>query len=298
MIKPIKRLTAAALWHDLQNIKQFKARTHMLSQTASQPFLRVIIQSLGGRYINVGAPDAAIDTLSVAGTLCIASSAFVNLAPEKILASHPFQRKNGIKVVLDLGDIRQSDHRKMRTKQFLKKYKPTIIRGDIWDIFDGFDEHKKIFGKTYNAEWKEGVVFKPKLRDTAEKFAKTKDAIVVLSDEETILTDGTETFLIHNNHKSFHKALSLHQLESALIGLFMEVNEDPFIAAAHGLICLSLACEAAAVEAKGPGTFAAHLQDAFFNMTLSDITHRWRFNALATRSVLATAELKMAQKPR
>jgi hydroxyethylthiazole kinase len=60
-------------------------------------------------------------------------------------------------------------------------------------------------------------------------------------------------------------------MATALVGAFLAVEPDPFLAAAEAMIAFGIAGEAAAKISAGPGTFRAHLIDAVANLTRPQI---------------------------
>jgi hydroxyethylthiazole kinase len=65
-------------------------------------------------------------------------------------------------------------------------------------------------------------------------------------------------------------------MATAILGAFLAVEADPFLAAVEAMIAFGIAGEAAAAISAGPGTFRAHLIDAVANLSRAQIVDRAR----------------------
>lgn len=67
---------------------------------------------------------------------------------------------------------------------------------------------------------------------------------------------------IRNGHPAMGRITGSGCMATALVGAFLAVESDPFMAAAEAMIAFGIAGETAAERSAGPGTFRANLLDA------------------------------------
>ncbi len=76
--------------------------------------------------------------------------------------------------------------------------------------------------------------------------------------------DGRRRLRIANGHPLMDRVTAMGCSASALVGAFLAVEPDPFIAMASALLVFGIAGELAGEMARGPGSFPVHLIDALF----------------------------------
>jgi hydroxyethylthiazole kinase len=65
-------------------------------------------------------------------------------------------------------------------------------------------------------------------------------------------------------------------MATALVGAFLAVEADPFLASAEAMAAFGIAGELAAERSSGPGTFRANLLDSVAALDADAIRHRIR----------------------
>lgn len=99
-----------------------------------------------------------------------------------------------------------------------------------------------------------------------EIFAKRHAAVVALTGETDLVTDGARIVRIGNGHPLMARVTAMGCAESALVAAALAVEPDPLKAVACALLLFGVAGDIAGETAKGPGTFGVHILDALFNL--------------------------------
>jgi hydroxyethylthiazole kinase len=97
-------------------------------------------------------------------------------------------------------------------------------------------------------------------------FAKDAATVVALSGAIDLIADATRVAAVANGHRHMARVTAMGCAASALTAACIACGDDPWQAAASALLILGVAGEIAGETAKGPGSFAAALLDALFNL--------------------------------
>jgi hydroxyethylthiazole kinase len=111
-------------------------------------------------------------------------------------------------------------------------------------------------------------------RDAIAAYAGANRIVVGLSGETDLVTDGERIVAITNGHPLMAKVTAMGCAGSALVAACLAVEPDAFRAAAAALVMIGIAGEVAAEKASGPGTFAAAIIDALYNLDGSALIAR------------------------
>ncbi|MEJ2435502.1 MAG: hydroxyethylthiazole kinase [Pseudolabrys sp.] len=112
--------------------------------------------------------------------------------------------------------------------------------------------------------------------DALKTAAGDNGIVIALSGAADFVTDGTRVATIANGHALMAKVTAMGCAGSALLAACLAVEDDEFQAAAAGLILLGVAGEVAAEQARGPGSFAAAILDALYNLDDATLVARVR----------------------
>jgi hydroxyethylthiazole kinase len=80
------------------------------------------------------------------------------------------------------------------------------------------------------------------------------------------VTDGVQVLEIHNGHPLMTRVTGLGCSATAIIGAFLAVEPDSFLATAAALAVFGIAGEMAASWSAGPGSLQVALLDALYTL--------------------------------
>ncbi len=113
-------------------------------------------------------------------------------------------------------------------------------------------------------------------RETVTAAARANEIVIGLSGETDLVTDGTRLASIANGHPLMARVTAMGCAGSALVAACLAVEDDAFRATVAALLIIGIAGELAAEKAAGPGSFAAAIIDALYNLDANTIKARAR----------------------
>jgi len=111
------------------------------------------------------------------------------------------------------------------------------------------------FAALAGAPWSEGGL---------RAYAFETDAVLGLTGETDLVTDGARLARIANGHPLMAKVTAMGCSASAVVAACLAVETDAWLATASGLMVFGVAGELAGARATGPGSFAAAMLDAIY----------------------------------
>src|SRR5699024_3028324 len=93
----------------------------------------------------------------------------------------------------------------------------------------------------------------------AQGLARSSKAVIVVTGEVDVVTDGERLLRVHNGHPLLTRVTAVGCALTALTGATAAVCRDPLQAAVHALAIMGVAGQRAAAVAKGPGSFRVAL---------------------------------------
>jgi len=109
-----------------------------------------------------------------------------------------------------------------------------------------------------------------------KKYALSSKAVIGLSGEADLVTDGRQVATIANGHLLMSRVTAMGCAASAITAACLAVEPDGFRAATAGLLIIGVAGELAAEKAAGPGSFAVAIVDALYNLDAATLKARAR----------------------
>jgi hydroxyethylthiazole kinase len=95
-------------------------------------------------------------------------------------------------------------------------------------------------------------------------YAFEADAVLGLTGETDLVTDGARLARIANGHPLMAKVTAMGCSASAVVAACLAVEPDTWLATTTGLMVFGVAGEIAGARATGPGSFAAAMLDAIY----------------------------------
>jgi hydroxyethylthiazole kinase len=101
-------------------------------------------------------------------------------------------------------------------------------------------------------------------------------AVVALTGTIDRIIDGAQSVAIENGHPLMARVTAMGCAASALVGAFLAIESDAFVATAAALLAFGVAGGIAGERASGPGSFPAALLDALHALDKSVLTEKAR----------------------
>lgn len=115
-------------------------------------------------------------------------------------------------------------------------------------------------------------------RDAVVAYARANRTVVGLSGQVDLVTDGERVASMANGHPLMAKVTAMGCAGSALVAACLAVEPDAFLSTTAALVIIGIAGELAAERSAGPGSFAAAIIDALYELDGPTIVTRARIS--------------------
>jgi hydroxyethylthiazole kinase len=112
----------------------------------------------------------------------------------------------------------------------------------------------------------------------APRLARSAKTVVAATGPVDVVADGDRLARIANGSELMDRVTAMGCACSALLGAFLAVERDPFLAAVAGLLVYGAAGEIAAERANGPGSFLPELLDTLYHLDAATLAERARLS--------------------
>lgn len=112
--------------------------------------------------------------------------------------------------------------------------------------------------------------------DCARRFAQASGAVVALTGEADVVTDGGRLVILRNGDELMSKVTAMGCAGSAFVAAALSVEQDRWLATAAAMMLFGIAGEFAAELSNGPGSLGFAILDALHAMTPDMVfQHAW-----------------------
>lgn len=102
------------------------------------------------------------------------------------------------------------------------------------------------------------------------RLANQRQTIVIISGDVDVVTNGKQHCLVHHGSPLMSKVTGMGCAATALVGAFLSVVQDPFVASIYAMVVMGLAGEKAAKQTASPGSFKMAFIDALYELSYGD----------------------------
>lgn len=183
---------------------------------------------------------------------------------QALLLAGKTAKKLGKPVVFDPVGAGCSDFRKEAANEIIKQVRPDIIRGnasEIRTLLRGSLAHRGVDADAVTEEPLE----------LAKSLAEKTGAVVVISGDVDVVTDGTISYRVRNGHPMMRSVTGTGCQMSVLIGAYAAANSDkPLLAALAGVCGFGLCGEIAhrrLTPLDGNASYRNYIMDAVYHLS-------------------------------
>jgi hydroxyethylthiazole kinase len=236
-----------------------------------------VLLSLGASPVMAHAIEEVREMVAYAGALVLNIGTLEESWIEAMLAAGAEANARGIPVVLDPVGAGATRLRTMTTERIRSAVRVAVVRGNAAEL-------ATIAGMEAQIRGVDAIVAGDPVsaaRLAAARFGGT----AVVSGAVDYVADATRVAEVHNGHPLMGRITGSGCMATAIVGAFLAVERDPFLAATEAMIAFGIAGELAAERSAGPGTFRAHLMDAVAALDDATILARTRASIRETVTV-------------
>lgn len=253
----------------LNKVRQSNPLVHNITNVVVTGFTANGLLALGASPVMAYAQEEVADMAAIAGALVLNIGTLNPAEVEAMLIAGQSANRRGVPVILDPVGAGATAYRTETSRKLLKELKISVVRGNAAEI-----------AQTFGAEWTikgvdagEGSGNVP---DLAGAAAREWGAVVAVTGKDDVVTDGQETYVLHNGHPLLTRVTGTGCLLTSVVGAFSAVERDPLRAAVSAIVSYGVAAELAAAktETQGPGSFQIELLNQLYKLSPDDIMNR------------------------
>lgn len=246
----------------LAAIRNRSPLVHNITNFVAMDLAANLLLAVGASPAMAHAAEEVEEFVSLAAALTINTGTFNRDWMASAVAAAAQAGKTGTPWVLDPVGCGASRFRLDNARR-LADMRPCIIRGNASEIATlAGASAEQAGGKGVDSTLAADVVVEQALR-----LASSSSAVVVVTGEVDVVTDGERLVRISNGHPLLTRVTAAGCALTALTGAAAAVEEDPLQAAVHALVIMGLAGEKAAQAAQGPGSFRVALLDTLYTLS-------------------------------
>lgn len=174
--------------------------------------------------------------------------------------------QRGIPIVLDPVGIGATSFRKDNLKKLINETKVSVLKGNLAEIktLSGLSlSHNKAIDSVEKVDFS--------TLDTLKNSAKKLHCVIALTGKEDIITDGTRVCRINRGTDMFTYISGAGCITSSVIGCFLAVEDDVFMATVYALYTMSVCGERGSSISVGPADFYTNLVNNLYNCHKTEI---------------------------
>ncbi|MBR5371711.1 MAG: hydroxyethylthiazole kinase [Oscillospiraceae bacterium] len=247
----------------LNEIRQKRPIVHCITNHVTANDCANILLACGASPVMADAPEEAAEITAGAQALVLNLGTPSARSVEAMLAAGKQANLQTIPVLLDPVGVGASAFRKNAVKRLLSEVRLTAVRGNLSEIRCLADLHERCAGVDSDADDAADAMYYAKL------LAKRLSAVVTVSGETDIVTDGRTAFQIKNGSPVMRQITGAGCMLSALAGAFLAA-EPSADSMAYAVCALGIAGETAEKRMTGQDGNAScrnYLIDEIYNMS-------------------------------
>ncbi len=243
----------------LARVRQDKPVVHHLTNWVTVYDCAQILKSIGASPVMAHAPEEVADMVRIASALVLNIGTLTTEFVEAMKLAAVAANQKGIPVILDVCGAGATRFRDQKTNEILDAAHISIIKGNASEI-------ARVAGTNVRTRGVDSAEVQGDLLALSQSLARQRNAVVVATGAEDLVTDGNRTYRIRNGHELMTSVVGTGCMAASVIGAFAAVEPDLALAAACALSDYGIAAELAAKQATGPAAFKLQLFDCFHNL--------------------------------
>ena len=256
---------------NLGKIRESQPLIHNITNLVVMNSTANVLLASGAAPVMAHAANEVEEMVACAGALVLNIGTLTDDWVEAMVIAGRKATALGIPVVLDPVGAGATSLRTAAARRILAETAISVVRGNPSEILAL--GRRPVKGR--------GVDTAHGLADVekdARQIAENLRTVLAITGAVDLVTDGTRLARIANGHPLMPKVTGTGCAATAVIGAFLAVEADPFVAAVCGLAFFGVAGELAGAQASGPGSFMVHLLDALYSLTPAEAARQCRIS--------------------
>lgn len=262
-----------------ERTKGMRPLVHCITNPISIHSCANVILAAGGRPIMAEHPEETEEITEHAASLVLNLGNITDVRMTSMERSLAVARREGIPVLLDLVGVSCSRLRLQFARRLLEQGGCSVIKGNMSELL-------ALAGQTSHSVGVDAgeadALTQENLRERAGLFgelASQTGAVVLVTGAKDLIVGEGRALLGENGTPLLAGITGTGCMAGALAGLYLSAGA-PVEAALLAVTVLGTAGEAAALQAKGPGSFQAELLDALWGMSDLELARQSKIRKL------------------
>jgi hydroxyethylthiazole kinase len=250
----LAELTAASL----ERIRERTPLVHNITNYVVMNDTANVLLAIGASPVMAHAIGEVREMVSHAGALVLNIGTLDNDWIESMLIAGAEANARAVRIVLDPVGAGATAMRTAAIERILTAIRVAVVRGNAGELATVAGHRGQVRGvDSVSSESPEAA---------ARAVADRTGGAAVASGAVDFVADATRLAEIRNGDPLMGRITGSGCMATALVGAFLAVEPDPFLAGVEAMIAFGIAGETAARHSAGPGTFRANLLDAVANL--------------------------------
>ena len=240
----------------LAELRERKPLVHQITNYVVMNETANATLALGALPVMAHAREEVEEMVALAGALVLNIGTLSPHWVEAMLLAGKAANERGIPVVLDPVGAGATRYRTETARRLLDEVNVTVLRGNQGEV-------ATLVGVEAEVRGVESIGAGGEPAELARTAGRNLGLVASVTGPVDHVSDGKQVLAVANGHELLAAVTGTGCMSSAITGCFLAVAKDsPLEAAAAALAAFGVAAEAAASDAKGPGSFHVGLYDA------------------------------------
>lgn len=255
---------ASTVADHLAALREQRPLIHNMTNFVVMNFTANILLAAGASPVMAHAPEEVEDMVSLAGALVLNIGTLDAPCIDAMLAAGRRAVQLGVPVVLDPVGAGATPFRTWMARKIMAELRVAVIRANPSEIL-------ALAGSPGHTKGVDSMDGAASALSAARQLAEQTGAVVAVTGETDMVTDGAQTLCVSNGHPMMGHVTGTGCGATAMVAAFLAGHEKTaaarLAATASALAYYGIAGERAAAASQGPGSFVPAFLDALYALT-------------------------------
>jgi hydroxyethylthiazole kinase len=261
-------VNSAGLWNDVVAIRERAPLVHNVTNLVVMDVTANALLAVGASPVMAHARQEVGDMAALAGALVLNMGTLDDGWVASILAALEAAREHGKPVVFDPVGAGATAYRTETARSMLTASGISVVRGNASEI-------AALAGAAGRTKGVDSLDDSVHIAEAAAGLLEHCQAVVISGEKDVVVSRDTRCVL-GNGCALMTRITGMGCTATAIVGAFLAVQNDPFLAAAHAMAVMGIAGEIACERSSGPGSLRVNFLDALSGLEEQTLAARLR----------------------
>ena len=257
-------IDSKGIWQDVAAIREQTPLVQNVTNFVVMDFTANALLALGASPVMAHAAEEAEAMAALAGAVVLNMGTLDERWVASLLAVRDAARKLNKPIVFDPVGVGATPFRTTTARELLEPGGIAVVRGNASEI-------AALVGAAGRTKGVDSLDESLQVADAAAGLLTSCD-VVVISGAKDVVIGRDRRCVLSNGCAMMTRVTGMGCTATALIGAFLAVQPDPFLAAAHAMAVMGIAGQLARLQSGGPGSLRMHFLDTLYSLDESVLT--------------------------